>query len=79
MKRERRAKVKPDDRESGFDAWQARAAEILERKHKVRPGVIRYKVWRDLFISHVTPEDAAERAATGYQNRQTPKDRLRRK
>jgi hypothetical protein len=73
-----KAKAKPDDREGGFDAWQARAGELLQ-KHGIKPEAIRHKTWSNLYIAGATPQDAAERAASDYRSRQTPKDRLRRK
>jgi hypothetical protein len=79
MKRERRTKAKADEGKSEFDAWLTRAGDALERKHGISSAAIRQKMWNDLYIGHVTPEDAAEQAAVYYRNRQTPKDKLRRR
>jgi len=73
MKRERRSK--PDDANGGFDAWLHSAGDALERKHGITRAAIRQRMWNDLYIVRVTPEDAADRAAAHYRNRQTPKDK----
>jgi hypothetical protein len=79
MKRERPTKAKPDDGKTEFDAWLSRAGDTLERKHGITRAAIRQKMWNDLYIGRATPEDAADRAAAQYRNRQTPKDKLRRR
>jgi hypothetical protein len=72
MKRERRSK--PDDANGGFDAWLLSTGEALERKLGITRAAIRQRMWNDLYIGRATPDDAADRAAAHYRNRQTPKD-----
>jgi len=57
--------------------WSAAAYAAFENRLGVSAGRVRPKVWRDLFILSLSPDDAAERAATLYLNSLSLPDRLR--
>jgi hypothetical protein len=50
-----------------YASWKATAAVALGRQG-IRPGVMREKEWRELFIRGKTPEDAARQAEMSYWN-----------
>jgi hypothetical protein len=58
--------------EPSYPAWLAAAAKDLQRDHGAMTA-IRERVWTQFYIRRLGPKEAAERAATEYNNSRRPK------
>jgi hypothetical protein len=62
---------------STFAEWQAQAAAALESKHAIKAGTIPARVWTKLFLRGLSPEAAADDAATSAFNMRPASYRLK--
>jgi hypothetical protein len=60
-----------------YATWLARAKTALKRTHGVIPGTIPARVWKHAYVQGLTPELAAEQAATSAYNVRPAADRLK--
>jgi hypothetical protein len=60
-----------------FAQWRAQAAERLEKSYQVNAGIIPHRVWRNLYISNLSPEDAAQQADVSAYNVRLAFERVR--
>jgi hypothetical protein len=56
-----------------YPAWKAEASQELQRRHEIAATSIPERTWTNLYIRRLAPKDAAERAATEYNNSHRPK------
>jgi hypothetical protein len=56
------------DLESAYPAWKAEALKALQHQHDIAPGAIPERVWTNLFVRSLNPEEAAGRAEVYYRN-----------
>jgi len=70
-------KSQPPDRASGtinYKAWGVHAAA-----QGIRPGIMRERDWRQLYIRGATPEEAVGQAEVQYHNTRPPIERIGRR
>jgi hypothetical protein len=51
-----------------FAQWRAQAAERLEKSYQVNAGIIPHRVWRNLYIRNLRPDDAAQQVDLSADN-----------
>jgi len=54
---------------STFSEWLERAQLALENQHNTRRNVIRPGAWTKLYVRGMSPDEAAQRAATEASNK----------
>jgi hypothetical protein len=58
-----------------FSDWLALAERALANEHTTRPNVVRPGAWTKMYVRGMTPEEAAQRAATEARNKLPPSAR----
>jgi len=58
-----------------YATWLARAKAALKRIHRIMPVIIPARVWKNAYFQGLTPEQAADHAATTASNVRPAADR----
>jgi hypothetical protein len=69
----RTSSAEPRSVAPSYRDWKAEASKQLRDRHDIPTAAIPEREWTRLFIRRFSPEEAAERAATEYNNSHRPK------